>query len=172
MPTQTDASILAELKNSEAELIELLLTVNEDQAELKPGPEKWSILEIIEHINITDKSSYISMLRPSDPPTAEELAEKEIRFDRLANAENLSLIAPSTAEPKGKFKTLHEAIDNFKATRQKLYEFAGQNDLNSLAIGFEHPRLGFLTRSQWLRFDTWHARHHAKQVRRNLEFRG
>lgn len=171
MPTQSDASILAELKNSEAELIELLQTVNEDDANFKPAPEKWNILEIIEHINITDKSSYISMLRPSDPPSAEELAEKEIRFNKLANTENLSLVAPSSAEPKGKFKNLQEALDHFKATRQKLYEFASQNDLNSLAIGFEHPRLGFLTRSQWLRFDTWHARHHAKQVRRNLEFR-
>lgn len=162
----TNEMFLVELVASNQAIAELLDGVTDEKANFKPAPDKWSILEVIEHLNITDKSSYIAMLRTAEPPTAAELEEKERKFIEMSN---MQLIAPTAATPVGKFTTQAEALKVFYGTRKRIEDFAMESDLQLLATGFEHPRLGFLTRSQWLRFLAWHARHHAKQIGRILE---
>lgn len=148
--------------------LQLAHKFTDQSAGIPPAPGKWSGLEIMEHVIITDRSAYLAMLKAGEVPSAESLAEKEARFTRMAEADNIQILAPEAAQPKGKFKTVTEALEAFVSTREKLMHFARENDLSLLAAGFEHPRLGMLTRQQWVRFSTWHVLHHSKQMQRIL----
>jgi hypothetical protein len=46
----------------------------------KPSPDKWSIAEIIEHVNISDKGAYLAMLKPGPIPTEAALNESKLRI--------------------------------------------------------------------------------------------
>jgi hypothetical protein len=130
----------------------------------KPGPDKWCIAEITEHLNISDKSAMIAMLRDGGEPTAEQTAASAEKVALMLAYNDNTWIAPEAATPKGKYNTVQEALDAFDKTRKKLLKFFQENELSHLAAGFEHPRLGMLSRFQWLQFMTWHANHHLQQM--------
>jgi hypothetical protein len=149
-------------------IVEFIKPISAPNFIWKAGPEKWSIAEILEHLNISDKSGYIAMLKPMETPTADRIEAMEKRFSGMVNNDNLSFAAPPAAEPKGKFLMVEQGLAEFLKTRTKITDFIAQNNLSLLAGGFEHPRLGYLTRQQWLRFLIWHSEHHFKQIKNTL----
>lgn len=125
----------------------------------------WSIAEVVEHVNISDKSAAIACMRSNGLPKAEEALSAQAQIDRFMAMEKNKLEAPAAAEPKGIFETVTQATHLFQKTRQKLWENASI-DPQFQATGFAHPRLGFLTRQQWLEFVIWHANRHGEQILR------
>lgn len=157
--------LIRDYSESSREFLDTLSTLDESVFLLKPGEGKWNISEIVEHVNISDKSSYLAMLKTSGEPTREESEVSEKNVAAMLDTENMNFIAPEAAHPKGQFKTPKEAIEVFEKTRNRILDFVMSNELRWQATGFAHPRLGYLSRIQWLRFVTWHSRHHLKQIR-------
>jgi DinB superfamily len=134
----------------------------------KLSPEKWSIAEVVEHINISDKSAYIALIKSDGLPSPEHLAESARKVGIMTGRENRTYIAPEPAEPKGIFTEVEAASVAFLKTRNRILTFAQTAEMEMLATGFEHPRLGLLVRSQWIEFLTWHTLHHQQQIMRIL----
>jgi len=162
--------ILTSFNASTHKIIDLLNQTTNDTLVFKMDDAKWSIADIIEHINISDKSGYVAMLRTAPAPSKDILEETQERLRKLAADTNFIAIAPASAAPLGKIKSTEEALALFQPTRNRIADFVSKNELESLAIGFEHPRLGFLTRHQWLLFLAWHSNHHAKQIETILRY--
>lgn len=112
------------------------------------------------------------MLKSEAVTDAGLVAAANEKLDRMEVAEGARLKAPETASPKGKFETHSQAMEQFLATRKKIENLMLQEDMSLMAAGFVHPKLGAMTREQWVRFLIWHTKHHQQQIGRILQATG
>lgn len=157
-------SLVQALLKSTNTIIETVKLVD-NELFIKPHSDgRWSISQIIEHLNISDKSAYIAIIKTSGIPSIMQVEHGQNAMRILRESKEQKWIAPEGAMPKGIFNDVSTALYNFEKTRSRFIAFAANENLELLATGFEHPRLGVLTRKQWLEFVIWHSEHHLLQV--------
>src|SRR5258708_182593 len=113
----TDAereSALRLLTRSPAALLDAVESVTDEQSRWKPAPERWSILEYVEHLAISD-DGLIDLIRrslqnPATPETPEARKEREDKI-RATKVERGMNQAPERLQPHSKFASLAEAVD-------------------------------------------------------------
>ncbi|MBS3913896.1 MAG: DinB family protein [Bacteroidetes bacterium] len=157
-------ALLHDLDDIQFRISEFLQNLSSQASVYKQAPEKWNILEVMEHLNISDKSSMLAILRDGGPETEDHVRSSTNKINEMLAYNGQGWVAPQAAEPSGKFRNTEEALDTFIKTRMKLRKFAEENELNHIAGGFDHPRLGTLSKAQWMQFLVWHANHHFKQM--------
>lgn len=156
------------LNRSRQTLLDAVDGVTEHQARWKPAADRWSILEYVEHLAVSDdgliaviKRSLATPARPEteDQRRARETKIKETPVPRGANR------APEMLQPGGRFASLQEAIAAFLAARERSLEYARstQEDLRSHFT--DHTVLGPLDGYQWLMGNARHAETHAAHIR-------
>ena len=159
---------LALLTRSRQVLLDTVEGVNEDQARWKPGPERWSILEYVEHLSLGDDALVNLVRRALQSPAQEETAEQrrtreqKVRETVIPRGVNH---APDRLKPNGRFGSLQEAVQAFLAARERTIAYATttQEDLRSHFA--PHPVLGQLDGYQWLAGNARHAETHAGHIR-------
>lgn len=150
---------------STASFLNELQRMDENTFFLKPADGAWSVADVVEHLCISDKSAYIAMIK--NPRDAErDPLEKLAMFEERRRAIGAKYQAPEPAIPKGIFTSKQQAIEAWTNTRNRISELIGTAELTMLGGGFEHPKLGWMTRLEWLAFLTWHTDHHRMQVNR------
>ncbi|HEY3742841.1 MAG TPA: DinB family protein [Bryobacteraceae bacterium] len=142
--------------------------VTAEESVWKPIPERWSILEYVEHLAISD-DGLISMVKrimaePPTPETPEQRAEREqhIRSTPIARGTNH---APAALVPPGRFATVSEAMAAFEAARDRTLEFARTVDGDMRSHFANHSVLGPLDAYQWLTANARHVEMHAAHIR-------
>ncbi len=163
---------LALLERSKIAVLNAVDGVTEDQARWKPMPERWSILEYIEHLAVSDDALVAlvktSLESPAHPETVEErrAREQKIRETPIPRGANR---APEGLKPAARFDSLKDAVAAFLAARERSIEFARSttDDLRSHFV--PHSVLGMLDAYQWLCGNARHAETHAAHV---VEIRG
>lgn len=146
-------------------LCELVNSIDAVICFTKPSLEKWSIAEIVEHLNISDKGAYLAMLKPGPIPTEAEFKESKLRIASMLGGAAGAWIAPEAAQPTGKYTNKAALLQDFMKVRNRLERQIETGNPAQLALGLEHPKLGFLTQQQWLEFLIWHTEHHLQQIR-------
>lgn len=156
---------IQKLDNTKEQLFGVLETcTNEKLAQNEDG--KWSILEILEHILITERALLMMLLKSShqlsvDP---EIIGDEKLRTILVENSDQ-KWLSPENFHPKGKLKS----IDDFRIAILKHREnFKNQLLLGNLMIDnrkFEHPYLGFMTVIDWLNFIIYHTERHLEQIK-------
>jgi uncharacterized damage-inducible protein DinB len=159
---------MSDYKNATETFLNSFKDLEDAAFTFSPGENQWSVARVVEHLNIADKSAYIAMIRTSGEPNADQLELSGRKVNLMLNRENRKYTAPESVEPKGIFTNASEAAAIFMKTRNRIQDFAEKENLDLLATGLEHPRLGLLTRQQWIAFLAWHAQHHAEQIQRIL----
>lgn len=154
--------ILGDFKRS-TEMLNARLEGFSDEAFMRPpAPGKWSAADITEHLYISDRSAWYAMAKNPRPAERHPLEKAGMLEERRQQTE-AKYEAPEPARPKGAFGSRREAIDAWYANRQKILSLAETENPEMLAGGFEHPKLGWMTRAEWLLFITWHTEHHLRQ---------
>jgi uncharacterized damage-inducible protein DinB len=156
------------LTRSRQTLLDAVQGVSDAQARWKPTPDRWSILEYVEHLAVSDDGLIEviqqSLKTPARPETEEQRREREakIRETPIPRGANR---APEFLRPGGRFGSLAEAIAAFVAARERSMEYARttQDDLRSHFA--EHGVLGPLDGYQWLMGNARHAETHAAHIR-------
>ncbi len=160
------------LTRSRQTLLDAVDGVTEEQARWKPAADRWSILEYVEHLAISD-DELVAMIRrslstPARPETEDERRQREetIRQTPVPRGANR---APENLVPQARFNSLAEAVQAFLAARERTMTFARttQDDLRSHFV--QHSVLGPLDGYQWLMGNGRHAETHAAHIR---EIRG
>jgi hypothetical protein len=169
---------LALLARSRTALLNAVDGVTEDQARWKPGPERWSILEYVEHLAVSDDALVAMVKRSLEAPghveTEEErkAREQKIRETPLPRGVNH---APESLKPVARFDSLADAVTAFLAARERSIEYA-QSTTDDLRRHFApHAVLGQLDGYQWLCGNARHAETHARhvvEIRSMAEFPG
>lgn len=156
------------LTRSRQALLDAVDGVTEPQARWKPSPERWSILEYVEHLAVSDDALVELVERalqsPARPETDDQrrAREQKIRETPMPRGVNN---APNALKPSARFASLSEALAGFLAARERTLEYARttQEDLRSHFA--PHNVLGPLDGYQWLVGNARHAESHAGHIR-------
>lgn len=134
------------LQETQAGAIKAVADLSEAQIKFKPAADKWSVEECVKHIAAAEKNLWtmleVSLAKPANPEaragikfTDEELV-KAVE-DRSHKSKTFEALEPANSP----YKTTAEALEAFKATRQKLVAFIKdthadlRNHISVLPIG-------------------------------------
>ena len=156
------------LTRSRQTLLDAVEGVTETQSRWKPAADRWSILEYVEHLAISD-DGLVEMIRKSlgTPPRPETEEQRKAREQKIRDTPMPRGInrAPEMLAPGGRFQSLADALAAFLAARERTLDFARstQDDLRSHFS--PHTVLGPLDGYQWLNGNAHHVETHAGHIR-------
>jgi uncharacterized damage-inducible protein DinB len=165
MAPQERIDLIEALEASRRELLQAVGAIPEAQAKSQPEAGRWSVLECLEHVILSEER----LLRRFESSPLRETAERDkkkeadlaIRVpDRTTRAE-----APEALRPTGQIGALAEALQRFNSARDRTIEFARDRASDLYLISFEHQRFGSLNGAEWMVLLAGHARRHAAQIK-------
>jgi uncharacterized damage-inducible protein DinB len=139
--------------------------------EQRPGPDRWSIAEIVEHLVIVesrifkmlDDSLTPERLRELGPDTETSPILATLDVARLVDRTN-KIMSGETSLPKGGVAS----VDSWAQLQERRKELKAKlQEVDGYALGgvqFSHPRLGSMTLYQWVAFLGAHELRHAAQI--------
>lgn len=174
MQFQTIGEIYETNDRVHAKLRATVESLTEDQLNALPEGEKWSVLQIVEHISMVAGGVHrICAKLISKAEAAGSLSDGTIDMSTLAaksgDAAERKLEAPEFVHPSGE-KTVAESLGVLDEVReglrqlQPLYEKYDGN-----AHKFPHPYFGDLNAIEWLVLAGGHEARHIRQIHRILE---
>jgi uncharacterized damage-inducible protein DinB len=156
--------ILATLTKGSTVLLDSLHGVTDELATYVPGPGKWSILQCVEHVAISEEYlfSLLTTSKRAETPLINEQRETVILTrgaDRAIRRE-----APDGAQPTGRFSTLSDAVQHFIASRERTIQFVNSNQEDLRSRTALHPLMGTVNCYELLLLMAVHPVRHAKQI--------
>jgi uncharacterized damage-inducible protein DinB len=171
MAPQEIKDVTAQLESAREELIAAVRGLTDDQARTRPAPERWSVLECLEHVNFVERR-FLGMVKASEAGTpAERDAAKEAALRERVTDRSSRRTAPEAVRPNGKYGSLSEALQEFDAARSETLRFASEEGANLLSRSAMHPLLGPLNGVEALLLIAGHGRRHTAQMREAVEGR-
>jgi hypothetical protein len=126
-------------------------------------PGTWSILECAEHVALAEEGMmklWEKLAEPGSSDRAKDAVILSVAHDRARKAK-----APERSEPKGRCESLFEALERFRAARERTLQFAESISVEELrAKVVPHPFAGTLDGYQLLTLMAMHPERHALQV--------
>ena len=157
--------IIAEISRSTAEIGKLLYE-HPSVLFLKPSIEEWSVLECVTHLCLLEEHVLGLVLvadeRVDGPvQTWDEGKMKHI----LVTKREHRYEAPDLFVPRNEFLDAEEAFEHLRLVRSEFERVLSEQVFIFDGRLFPHPRLGMLTRLDWLWFIVAHADRHLLQMR-------
>jgi hypothetical protein len=163
--------VVGQLENARAELIVVVSSLTDEQARTKPAPDRWSVLECLEHVSFVERR-FLGMVKQSEPGTpAQRDAEKEAALETRVVDRSNKRTAPEAVHPTGKHVSVADALREFNAARDETLQFASEQGPNLLTRSASHPVLGPLNGVEALLLIAGHGRRHTEQMREAAEGR-
>lgn len=164
--------VLDYLAAADREIDDAVAAVPEADRSRRPGPGRWSVAEILEHLSVVE-SAIVRMLGQQVRAARvsglgqERVTEPVVPTVTVARLldRDAKLAASERSQPKGGIGWA-DAREAFRRARTEVVELLRAADglaLSELVI--PHPLLGPLNVYQWAVFLGAHARRHAAQVR-------
>ncbi|MDQ3048451.1 MAG: DinB family protein [Bacteroidota bacterium] len=153
--------------NTEA-LFQSVSSLTDEQAAYKPLPEAWSVLECLEHLFLVDSNVARVILTPSADTnvntTAELFGEGKLNHLLVAKRIEFKVPAPEFVSPTGRFNSLEEVREQITQTISKIILNLEENDITKETRTLKHPRLGEMTKTDWVHFMIAHTNRHIQQI--------
>ncbi|SHK80399.1 DinB superfamily protein [Chitinophaga jiangningensis] len=167
-PPQEDRSLLlTQLKETKANLLKEVAGLSEEQLKYKPAPDRWSVIECVEHIYRTEgglfawEQQLVSAPADASKRSLIKLTDEQI----IAGVEDRSKKAKAPEEfvPAGG-QTSQQIIAGFVARRDSLinYVMNSKDDLRNHVV--EQSPLGPIDAYQLLLLDAAHTNRHTQQL--------
>jgi uncharacterized damage-inducible protein DinB len=157
--------LLALLRESRERFLGSFAGVSEEQSRWQPGPDRWSVLDTVEHLT-TAETVQLGLLRTERAPRSAGAPNREEVFLRVIPDRSHKMQSPETATPCGRFPTLAAAAAQFKTTREGVIQFLEQaaGDLRAEEVKHPHPAAGLVSVCEMLVVMATHADRHAAQI--------
>jgi uncharacterized damage-inducible protein DinB len=158
--------LLTLLRESRHHFLESFAEMTEDEAHLRPAPNRWSVLETVEHLT-TAEGIQLKLLQAQRTRRPAEAPNRELLFLQMVGERNNKMQSPETAVPNGRFTSLHAAATQFKTTRAAVIELLNEiavEELRSTEVKHPHPAAGMVSPCEMLIIMAKHAERHAKQI--------
>lgn len=157
-------------------IFEMLKFYSPEQLAFKPAPEKWSVIQVLQHLLITEEGTYRYLTRKNQ---AESLPDAGWGASGRSLLLNLALKSPlrfkapeNLAQPEGD-SSFDVLMRDWQKVREALRGFARALPPERLkAAIFRHPYAGYFNLSQTFKFIDKHVRHHRRQIRGILDAPG
>jgi uncharacterized damage-inducible protein DinB len=157
--------LLGLLADGQRKLCEAARGLTEEQARMRPAPDRWSVLECVEHVCLAEDAMFArftSKLAPGDPPADRSREEVILEF---AGDRARKFNAPEHVRPTGRFYSLAAALDHFQESRARSIEYICRCELDPRAHTAQHPAVGLVSGQELLLILAMHPARHADQIR-------
>jgi hypothetical protein len=152
--------------------------VSAEQSKFKPSPEQWSIIELAEHIAISDKSLRGLIRRaletPAQPEMMEQVQANDYRYHRESRPHPKGVNkAPESMCPHNRFATLADAATEFNKQREGTIAYANETQDELRSHMSPHPVFGPMDAYQWLMACSLHVEshsHHIEEVKKDPSY--
>jgi hypothetical protein len=135
--------------------------VPEELCRVRPSDDRWSVIDCVEHIVIAENAWHVRLQGRQHVIEPIDRAKDAFVLRVADRTEKRS--APERAWPKGRYATLAEAAQEFRAARERTIAFAERTDEDFRDFSVKHA-LGVLDIHQFLLLAAAHAECHAKQI--------
>jgi hypothetical protein len=169
MTTEERAKAIKLLKDSQQETLEALEKLSDEQLKFKAAPEKWSILEVAEHIMLAEGLLFAAVERAlanqPNPEWETKTKGKTEFMEKAIVSRERRVQAPENIVPSGKLSRT-ELISKYKEARAKTLKFAEetQQPVKSHTLDHPFPVFGTLNAYQWLIYVPLHNMRHNQQI--------
>jgi len=165
MQADDRSALIDELRATRATFLEGLAGISEAQEKFKPGSDRWSIAECVEHVTLVEKGM---LRRITDESSA---SERLLRPEKHGELRKFSLNraskrqAPERVVPTGRFGLLAKALQQFSANRDETIAYLKNCEDDLHARLFVHPTAGSLTCHEGFILIANHPLRHLQQIR-------
>ncbi len=165
MAPAESSAIVKILEDSRADFHAAVDGISESHAKVCPAPGRWSVLECVEHIALSESRLLGWLQNPIADPAPPVDKEKEARLFTGVASRTQRVEAPEPARPTGRFATLADAMEQFDAARAGSIRFAERQGERLYALAARHPFFGACNGQEVMVLMAAHARRHATQIR-------
>jgi hypothetical protein len=157
----------AHLNKTSAAFLAAVNGLSEAQLNFKPGPTRWSVAEVAEHISAAEdfllgniQTNVLKATARTEPADVKEIDT----FVLTAIADRTNKVkAPEPLIPTTRFGSTENTVKHFKESRAKTLALLNETkDLRAHAI--DSPLGKKLDAYQWLLFISAHCERHTKQI--------
>jgi DinB family protein len=169
MSAEERAKAIKLLKDSEQETLDALEKLSDEQLKFKAAPDKWSILDVCEHILLAEGLIFGAVdraLATQPNPEWETKTKGKTEFvEKAVVNRTVKVKAPEEIVPAGKLSRA-EIIAKYKEARGKTLKFTEETQLPLKSHTLEHPFpvFGTLNAYQWLIYVPLHNMRHNLQI--------
>ena len=156
------------LESTKKNIEEATKGLSEAQWNFKPGPDRWSVAQVLEHITVSEDylRGFVTekvLAAPAAP--GRDLAKIDAMVLAMVPDRSHKFQAPEPLQPKGQFGTPEQTRKHFLESRAKTEALLKDTpDLREHAM--ENPPLGqTLDAYEWILFIAAHSDRHTKQIK-------
>ena len=141
------------------------------QMELQPAPDAWSLLQVIEHLVLSEQAllegARKKLLQPARPVTLREKYMALMVLLVMKSGKKVRVPAAARHVTPGNQTPFDSVRSQWSATRDEMERFLEELPADRrTSVLFRHPVSGGMTPSQTLRFVRGHIQHHHAQIDR------
>jgi hypothetical protein len=152
------------LESGRQDFLDAVSGVTESAASTKPAPERWSVLECVEHV-VTVEERFQGWLEGGAAATKERDPQNETRLFTMVTDRSSKVTAPEAVVPTGRFQSFSDALVAFKTVRERSMSMVSERGETLYSVGATHGRFGDLNGVEVVHLMAAHARRHAEQIR-------
>ncbi|HXW13234.1 MAG TPA: DinB family protein [Terriglobia bacterium] len=142
--------------------------LSEKQWTFKPGPDRWSVGEVAEHITVSESTLFgvvlKSMQSPPDPAKRELAKGKDQVILAKVPDRSQKFKAPEILQPTGRWANEADLTKAFEDARQANMDYIRTTNDDLRDHFFDHPVLGPMDGYQWLLLIATHSARHTAQI--------
>lgn len=142
--------------------------LSEEQLNFKTAPDRWSILECVEHIAVTQPKlfGYVSETLKQAPNPEKRSEIKSTDEDIMAMMVNRSFKAQAPAEmqPSGKYKNVQTALEALEKNQQNILGELKNYSMEDLRNHVVAAPIGSIDAYQFMLFIPGHTARHTLQI--------
>lgn len=167
-PEEREAALKL-FQSSRDNFLKSISGLSQKQWTFKPGPDRWSVAEVAEHITVSETTimgliQHPLMQSPADPTKREQVKGKDqIILEKVPDRSHKAQ-APEMLRPTGRWATEAELAKAFEDARKANMDYVGTTNDDLRDHFFNHPVFGPLDGYQWLLLIATHSARHTAQI--------
>ena len=156
------------LQQTEKGVFDAVSGLSEAQLNFKPAPDKWSVLECVKHIAVTEQSLWQmtngAIQAQANPEKRADIKSTDEQVIQMIESREKKVKTAPPMEPQNTpYKSLDEALSSFKNDRTKLIEYVKTTDADLRNHVVAMPFASFDS-YQMILFIGAHSNRHTKQI--------
>jgi len=164
MEPDEKTKLLDDLQNGRKVFVDAVSGVTEELAARAPAPGKWSVLECVEHVAVSEDYLFSQIMAASTVEAPLINLEREARIVFVARDRSKKIQSPDAGRPSGRFSTLAAAVRHFQTARERTLLFVQSCTEDLRCKITSHPMISKVNCYEVLLMIAAHPFRHAEQI--------
>lgn len=138
------------------------------QVSFKPGINRWSVLEVMEHIAVVEMGIFSivqgELNKPVDPSRRSEIKVSAEQIVQILTNRTGKVQAPEQVKPTGRFPNATVALEAFRRQHEQIMMFVQNSNADLHNRYWKHPATGVIDLYQTLVLIAAHTQRHLLQI--------